>query len=757
MEVMTLARKSLLFVVNVLIVCILVSCSGIGNAVQWQDKKSVYRNRYKQPSTSSFLADVEEQNGYKKVGETSLLKLFYNEEEDVIEVHNKQTGYVWSSIADWEGYHYDAPSPMQKAITGSLFAIVYSDVGSNEGKLNTVYSNNEPSMRSYSYIQNGISLKYNFSLLSMTITLNISIEDDQLVLAFPSDGITENSRYLLMSLQLLPSFGASNHEDEGYIFYPDGSGALLRYENYNNRPSNPTNMILGVYGNYRNDISDYFASTGVTDDYVSAPAPYDAAFPLFGVKKGNQAFLAYVSMGDAQSKIQICPEGYTVNFNRAFFEFQYRNTFEVVASNISAGNSSNKNTALKVDKTRMDQDYVVNYRFLSEEDSDYSGMARVYRKYLQDNAMLKDSCPSPVPLALDLFCGDTEERIRNDKLICHTTFEQAKIICNQLLEAGVSSQSITLKGWTKKGYGTFPVSSSAASQLGGKHGLDALAEYTTENNLQLFAQINPLLAISGNSGFSIRTNAVYCGNSLPFSDKTNTYYLLSPMTVGKKVVETSSYLQTIGNIGLSLDGIARYVYDDYSEKSFSMRTNTAATWQEVMSCLSGVISVENGNQYALAYADRLYNVPTSSSRTSLADEDVPFWQMVVHGSIPYSSNAGNLFYDESIQKLKWIEYGCMPYFELTYEKSYSLKYTDYNRLYSSYYEDWLDNAVSIYREFNTSLAGIWSCTINQHVRLADDVVKLVYENDVVIYINYSDIAVTAENHEIPARNYLVIG
>ena len=755
---MALTRKSLLFVVCILIVCMLASCSGVSNTVTWQGSNSIYRNAYIVPSASSSLPNMEEKNGYIKVGETSSLKLFYNDEEDAIEVCNKQTGYVWSSVADWESYGYDSPSPLQKAITGSLFAIVYTDIGSNEGKLNTVYSKNEKSIRSYSYIENGVSLNYEFTLLKMTITLNVSLEDDRLVLTFPSKDITENSNYLLMALQLLPAFGSSTHQDSGYIFYPDGSGALLRYENYKNRPSTPTSLSMSIYSDSDNDIADYYISSGITEDYVSATPPYDAALPVFGVKKGDQAFLAYVKMGDAQSKINVCPEGYVVNFNRVFFEFQYRNIFEVIGSNISAGNSSAQNTSLKVDKKRMDQDYTVNYCFLSEDDADYSGMARTYRQYLLENHMLKNSASSTVPLALDIFCGTTEDRMLMDKFVTTTTFEQAKTISKSLLKAGVTSQSITLKGWTKNGYGIFPVATSAASQFGGVNGLSSLAEYASSNDLQLFAQINPILAVSGNSGFSVRSDTVYNGSSLPFSDETNTYYLLSPLAAGKKIMKISSYLQKAGNIGLSLEGVSHYIYTDYDNGNItSTRTDTAATWQDVLSSLSGPISAEVGNQYALAYVDRLYNIPISSSHTKLADEDIPFFQMVVHGSIPYSSNAGNLFYDEAFQKLQWIEYGCMPYFELTYEKASQLKYTNYNQLYTSYYEDWLDNAISIYKEFNAALSGTWDCAIAQHIRLSEDLVKLIYENGKAIYINYSSTSAIIEAYEIPAKNYLVVG
>lgn len=748
--------KRCLIAACALLLFMLTACSN-ANVLSVKDSASRYRSSYVAPKPAAAPKDPETYDGYQEVAANANLKLFYNEEEDTIEVRNLLSSTVWSSAVDWSSYGLDTPNPMQAAITGSLFAIVYTDTVSNEGQLSTVYSKNEPSTRSMSYIENGIALKYQFSLLQMTIVLHITLDEDGLVLSFPSDQIQEKDRYLLMSLRLLPSFGASNHQDEGYILYPDGCGTLLRYENYKDRPKNPSNLSLDIYSSFSSDIEDYYTTSNLLEKQIEIPSSNSVPFPLFGIKKGDDAFLAYITLGDAQSSICVCPEGYMVNFNRAFFEFHYRNTFEIITSNISAGTNTNKKTALKVDKARMNQDYSVTYQFLSGDNANYSGMARTYREYLQKQNLLSSSADDTIALALDLFCGVSEKQMLTQKFIPMTTFEQAQDISEQLLASGVSMQSITLKGWAKNGYGTFPTPSTVATQLGGNRGLETLAKYAQDNNIVLFANLNPILAVSGNAGFSIRNDAVYTGNLLTFSDDTNTYYLLTPQSVIRNTLKINTQLNSIGNIGLSLEGLSRYVYENYETNAFTMRTDTAASWHDLLASLDGLVSSEGGNQYMLAYADRLYNIPITSSSTNLSDEDVPFLQMIIHGSIPYSSNAYNLFYDNELQKLQWIEYGCMPYFELTAERTSSLKYTNYNHLYTSYYGDWLDDAVSLYEEFNATLSGTWNSSIEQHTRLSKNLVKIVYQSGKTVYVNYSENSVTADGYDIPAKDYLVIG
>ena len=67
------------------------------------------------------------------------------------------------------------------------------------------------------------------------------------------------------------------------------------------------------------------------------------------------------------------------------------------------------------------------------------------------------------------------------------------------------------------------------------------------------------------------------------------------------------------------------------------------------------------------------------------DETIPFYQMVVHGLIPYSGDPQNLFYDPQLQYLKMVEYGYMPYYQFTMNYSDDLKDTYYSDLFSSSY------------------------------------------------------------------------
>lgn len=706
----------------------------------------------------AVYAEYDVPSGYVQTAETDSLILYYNSELNGISVLNKSNGYIWSSIVDKEKYELKDITPIQKSNIDSLFAIIYTDIKSNEGKLNKVYTAFEKKNVTTKNIKNGLAINYFFTFLNMNIVLEITLENDCLVMRFPSEKITEKGRNLLMSLELLPCFGASNHSDDGYILYPDGCGGLLRYEKYNERPNNLTTLSWNVYGPDPVSIEDYYSAMG-DSSLTSSNAKHEASLPLFGVKKGENGYLAYITEGAADSRINVSPEGHIVPLNRAAFEFKYRNTFDIILSNISAGkDTSSIKKGVKVDKVLNRQDFEAKYKFLTGENSSYSGMANAYRKQLISSGKLKKSVSKTIPLGLDLFCGITEKRLLFDKYISMTSFKEAEEIIQEFLDEDVTALQVTIKGWASKGYGRFPVNMPPEKKLGGKKGFTKLVSFAKTNNVELFSQSSTVLATADNNAFSTRSDVVFKGNNLQFSDNLNYYYLLNTNAVSKKINDLIRKLFDFGNPNVSLASIGKYVYQDYSAGKYQSRVTTTQKWSELLQTVNmngKKLAVEGGNEYVLQYADRLYNVPIETSRTNISDEDVPFYQMIVHGYIPYSSNAGNMFYDSSIQKLKWIEYGCIPYYELTFKHSNELKYTSYNGLYSSYYKYWIETAVDTYKEFNGNLAGLWDVNMTKHSRISNKLVVVEYSNNKKVYINYDNKEITFEGITIPAKSYIV--
>lgn len=219
-----------------------------------------------------------------------------------------------------------------------------------------------------------------------------------------------------------------------------------------------------------------------------------------------------------------------------------------------------------------------------------------------------------------------------------------------------------------------------------------------------------------------------------------------------------SNVSKLGKCGVAYDRIGRFIYHDYNKRSPSTRIQTVETWSNLLEYAknnANNIAVEGPNIYTVKYADWIYEVPTKSSGYYIGDEDIPFYQMVVHGHVLYTSEPGNLFYDLTKQKLKWIEYGCMPYYELTYNDANLLKNTRYNKLFTSSYSDWIDEIEAIYKEFNSKLKGVFNQNIIEHCKIGDNVYKVLYENQSIVYVNYNKDPVLCEGHVINGEDYFI--
>lgn len=104
------------------------------------------------------------------------------------------------------------------------------------------------------------------------------------------------------SLQILPYFGAADKTEEGYIFVPDGSGAIIELNN-SRTDSNPYNKT--VYG------YDYSIEPREEMPFTGEPINY----PVFGLKKGEKAFMAVIEKGAPYAAIRADIAGRNNSYN----------------------------------------------------------------------------------------------------------------------------------------------------------------------------------------------------------------------------------------------------------------------------------------------------------------------------------------------------------------------------------------------------------------------------------------------------------
>ncbi|NLM49967.1 MAG: hypothetical protein GX196_03325 [Clostridiaceae bacterium] len=696
----------------------------------------------------SYLANGE------KMAESDTLELYLvkvsDEEKGIkdapnIVIKDKRSGHEWYSFTNMEGMNTTWAKKIRSLVL--LYYVVFKETKSVATETTAL----DASKAEISKINNGFKIHYEYSNLDIKFDVHFTIEGDELVVDIPFDSIVEGNgqgapKAGIVSIEVLPFLGASNEDTPGYVFYPDGSGALL-YHKAKSEIDKQSKLTLEVYGEHSVDLEIY--------EKLEESSLKTTNMPVFGMKQNDNSYLAIISKGEADSLINLYPSGYIMALDRISGEFVYRRFYNTPRQD--------KTIVLKSEKNIIPNDRQMRYVFLTGEDSDYSGMARAYRKYLVEtgniNNVLKDA--TAMPFGLDLFMGIKEDRLIFDKYIPMTTFANAEEIYNLLIENGVQNINLNLIGWNKGGYGEYPQTFKPDRRLGGVRGLKKLAETVTQSGGSIFLEGNLIDANKKNGGFSVRNDVIYTNSNTLITDPKSQKYLLGPKVVLERF--TKKFVNKYAGLGISgfnFDKMGTYLYNDYNKKNPVTRQDAQNIWSEIFNASNeqfGKSAVIGGNMYALKDVSYVQDVPISDSGYFVTDEAIPFYQLVVHGFLPYVSNQANLFYDATIQKLKWVEYGCIPYYELTYLTSDNLKDTEYNVLFTSYYKDWIDTCSETYKEFSERLGDLYKTNMRRHFKLNENVYGVEYENGDTVYVNYGNYDFVLDSGEVvPKTSYIVV-
>ena len=211
---------------------------------------------------------------------------------------------------------------------------------------------------------------------------------------------------------------------------------------------------------------------------------------------------------------------------------------------------------------------------------------------------------------------------------------------------------------------------------------------------------------------------------------------------------------------VSFSTIGRLLNPNFNRKDFSTRTDMQAAAEELLTTAQDNqirTMVDTGHLYTLAYADTVVNVPASNSGLHIEDRSVPFAQIVMSGCMDYAMRAFNSTSDRQWDRLRAIETGASVYYRFMYEDNILLKKSEYEDLNSIQYSVWLDQAQESYRYVSEALERVQGAQICDHIYLTEEVTCTTYDNDVKIYVNYSDQPYVTGEITVPAEGYALGG
>lgn len=264
--------------------------------------------------------DAEGLAEMKVIAENDSYKLYFNEDTTNFALQSKSDSYVWWATPLNADKDENAKTAQRKNMQ-SPFYIVYGDVSTHTSQRMNIY---DGSIKSGDFeiqeIENGVKIIYRISKIEAEIPMTITLEKDNVNVSIISEEIkekeaTDSKGLVLLDIGLLQFFNAATSEDEGYMVVPDGSGAVI---NYNNQRINAQA--------YNNDVYGLDTSVG----QLTRPSKTEQVYlPVIGAvtngEKTKHGYMAIAESGDTCASVNATVSGQnSTSYNNTWFEFKVR-------------------------------------------------------------------------------------------------------------------------------------------------------------------------------------------------------------------------------------------------------------------------------------------------------------------------------------------------------------------------------------------------------------------------------------------------
>jgi hypothetical protein len=705
-------------------------------------------------------------SGMQLVAENSQLSLSVDFNDGNIEVLNKRNGYIWRSKPSAEEFKRERSNQLWKDNISSPIIFEYvNDPTAAKTMFGNVNSQNTKIQ--IFKLDDGVRVYFDFTKTGVKIAYDALLQDDHLDISIPSYLIREpgvqyientigakkvnkGKTVLLTNISLFPFLGAarSDQGEEGYLFLPDGPGALIKFDSDKGLNSQ---FVGAVYGSDLSYLNKY--DTTLRDAMRESKILY----PVFGIVRERNALMGIIDRGDTNADIIGTPAGVQTGFNTAYPRFNFRNKYKVITSP-SDGNGYFRYTDSGIVLSRS-----VKYYFQSGESASYIGMAQDYRKYLMESKGLQkqDKQVEGTPLQLNIFGGTTKQNFVGRSFVSMTTFKQAEEILNFFKENGVEQIDVTYQGWGSKGS---PVAAQsrfpAASDLGGNEGMTRFVEYSHSLGYRVFLEDDQVTAAS-RKGLSLGKNVItnVLGNPLDYGWNGDGQYFLNLGTMLKAKDKSMAQYEKYGIDGIEENGIGRYLNTDFNRSQpisrDDMKNHYVKMLDDERSRLNAV-RLTNAMAYGLADRTTIADMPMDGSYLTVLDEAVPFYPIALHALVPYVFSDYNQFSEPAQQLLKALEYGGNVSFTVTFESPERLADVSGNRMLSTEFSVWKNTIVSQYQRISGVLDEVQGQYIVGYHKLTPDVSVVTYENGATVVCNYADKPFTYEGRTVAPMDFILI-
>lgn len=683
-------------------------------------------------------------------------RMIIDDRRAIIGLENKETQYIWWSSPIGATRDKVATPLLINELRSSN--ILRYGIPSKRSNNNVVRSNTDDCEVKVSDITNGIRVEYKYASAGFTYPVEYTLEKDHLKASLKVSEIKEEkSENIATEMTIMGAFGAAPSDEDGYFVIPDGSGALVRF---NNQKTMDTNAYTQrVYGS---DVTVVPTSKGAVTEQIY--------MPVYGIVREDNAMLVVASKGDSNAYLttQVSKQSNS-SYNLCRFTFILRGTDTFYMS----GNNSDKLTVFESGDIKSD-DIELLYYPISKEGADYVDVAQKYRDYLTTEGGVKIKATSEdSQMYLDLYGGTLKKKpvlgvpVTMKQSI--TSYDEASNILNLLKNDGVEDMLISYSGWTNDGIcSKVDTEAKPSGKLGGKSDFNALTSLISDNGWKLYPATDNRTFYSGNGYYSFTSTTVRVSGAysrivsydraygIPDGFKKNMSQL-SPSYFGEVIGGIADSYSAAGLSGANIGDLTTALYGDYGKKNISRYTAMGMltdSYEQLSSDMDDGILADGANAYAFSYVDHIKGVPLSSSRFDLFNEDIPFYQIVMHGIIPYSTTAVNADADSETLLLMAAATGSSLCYDMIYEETSLLKDTSYDKYYYANYSNWVETAAAEYKLMKPLLDKVSGAVITGYeTENEGNRITTTYSNGTVVKVDLEEKTIDYNGNHIVLADY----
>ena len=588
-------------------------------------------------------------------------------------------------------------------------------------------------------------------------TMIIRLDGDQLVVEVPYNEIKYEGDYPLTYVSVLPMFGAAGTDQEGFIFIPEGSGGIIKY---NNGKLSQNAYYANLYG------WDY----GM--ERTEAVSETENTFAVFGMGQPDGSFICTVEGASSYGGICADIAGRFNSFNTVYCKYNLIHYGQFKLS----GRTNEQ--VLMYENTIPDDTIIQRYCFVDADN--YVGMAEAYGDYLRSKPEFKQEQADPeVPIHVELVGAINKMvpvlGVPVDSVIPVTTFSEAQDIMNELLGDGVKHLNIRMTGWSNGGVRQKVLTGvNTVGQLGGDSALKKLITDAKGKGVSVYLDGISCFAYNSDltEGFVPTLHAArfttrelvklypyYIVNYQQMDDDDDlAYYLVKPRIADDYAKNLVDGVKKREATGVAFRDIGNLLSADYYK-------NDTVTREQVKEMNIGIlqkaqdldmkISIKKGNDYAIAYADLITDMNLTGRKYTIIDQAVPFYQIALHGLRNYTGEAINLSSDYRSAMLESAEYGAGLNFTFMKADTSILQDSAYSCYTAGSYDRWKEDARQMILRYQKEMSGLNSRRITGHEFITNDVHVTTYEDGTSVYVNYGRTDYKQGSLTIPARDYLV--